>query len=92
MLFVFHHPTGLPSALSLSFLSYRSEKSSLDYYTIKIHDKKNIIQFVETKKKKKKTWADAKRNLFWEGRDQIVWLWLLATSQPIFCKEKITDL
>jgi hypothetical protein len=52
MLFVFHHPTGLPSALSLSFLSYRSEKSSLDYYTIKIHDKKNIIQFVETKKKK----------------------------------------
>jgi hypothetical protein len=53
MLFVFHHPTGLPSALSLSFLSYRSEKSSLDYYTIKIHDKKNIIQFVETKKRKR---------------------------------------
>lgn len=89
MLFVFH-PTGLPSALSLSFLSYRSEKSSLDYYTIKIHDKKNIIQFVETKKEENV--SGCKEEFILERGDQIVWLWLLATSQPIFCKEKITDL
>ena len=71
----------LPSALSL-FSLLQIWKSSPDYYTIKIHDKKNIIHFCCKTKLWKRNVSGRKEKFIWE-EIKLLWLWLLATSQPI---------